>query len=48
LIQVQHFDYDDSLEAILRMFREDPEAFTSMEILINEGPEVDEYLEAWR
>lgn len=48
MIQVQRFGYDDSLEAILRMFREDPETFTSLEILISEGPEVDEYLEAWR
>lgn len=48
MIQIQHFDYDDSLEAILRMFREDPETFVSLEILLDGGPEVDEYLESWK
>ena len=48
MIQVQRFDYDNSLEAILRMFREDPETFASLEPLLDEGPEIDEYLEAMR
>jgi len=40
--------YDASLEAILRMFREDPETFAVFEVLLSEGPEIDEYLEAMR
>ena len=49
VIQVQRFDYDNSLKAILLMFREDPETFASLEVLLDKGPdEIDEYLEAMR
>lgn len=49
MIQVQRFDYDNSLKAILLMFRQDPETFASLEVLLDKGPdEIDEYLEAMR
>jgi hypothetical protein len=48
LIQVQRFDYDGLLEAILVMFHGDPEMFASLEALVEGGPEIDEYLESWK
>lgn len=46
MIQVQ--GCDDTLESILRIFREDPRLFALLEVLMGDGVEVDEQLEAWR
>jgi hypothetical protein len=40
--------YDETLEGILRMFREDGALFVIIETLLEEAPEVDEVLEDWR
>jgi hypothetical protein len=39
---------DSSLEAVLRIFREDPKLFAFLEVLLGDGVEVDELLEDWR
>lgn len=46
MTQVQ--GYDDTLEAILRMRREDPDLYRFLELVMEDCVEVDEQLEMWR
>ena len=46
MTQVQ--GYDNTLESILRIFHEDPRLFALLELLMGDGVEVDEQLEAMR
>lgn len=40
--------YSETLEGILAMFREDPALFALIEVLMEDEPEVSEFLEDWR
>ena len=40
--------YSETLEGILSMFREDPALFVLVEVLMEDDPQVSEFLEDWR